>query len=124
MSHSCVNETLSDRFQGTTPGVRQAFAELRRITRQFGPVTIYAQKSRIVFMVRVRFLSVYVHKTWLGAGIWLKRRGVTHPALYKVEDYKTLGCVYYIRLESPAQVDPELIALLRECYAIGRQEPA
>ncbi len=41
------------------------------MARACGPVTVYAQKSRIVFQARVRFAGAVVHNEWLEATLWL-----------------------------------------------------
>ena len=86
-----------------------------------GPVTVYAQKSRIVFMVRVRFGGAIVRKDWLEARLWLKRRAV-HPALYKTESYGELGYGLHFRITRPEDIDAGLETLMRAAYRIGCQE--
>ncbi|MFQ6044883.1 MAG: hypothetical protein ACE5PT_00810 [Gemmatimonadales bacterium] len=44
------------------PVVRKLFNGVKALVRECGPVTVYAQKTRIVFMVRVRFAGVTVRK--------------------------------------------------------------
>lgn len=44
------------------------------MVEECGPVTVYAQESRIVFMVRVRFASVIVRARSIRIGFWLPCR--------------------------------------------------
>jgi hypothetical protein len=88
--------------------------------RAVGPVTAYAQKTRIVFQVRVRFAGAVVHKTWLDAALWLKRRAA-HPQIFRVESFGALGYGHHFRLEREADLDAGLRALVREAYVIGAQ---
>jgi len=118
--HSCGRYRLSDHFAGAAPTVRTVFRTWLAAARTAGPVTAYAQKTRIVFQVRVRFAGAVVHKTWLDAGLWLKRR-VTHSRLYRVENFGPLGYGHHFRLERAADVDAPLRALMREAYGIGAQ---
>jgi hypothetical protein len=53
--HSCVRVQLADHFRGKAPVVRQVFGAWKALVRACGPVTCYAQKTRIVFQARVRF---------------------------------------------------------------------
>ena len=56
------------------------------IVQEYGNVTVYAQKTRIVFQVRTRFAAIVPRIRWLNAQIWLRRRG-EHPASQRVEMY-------------------------------------
>jgi hypothetical protein len=123
LSHSCVNVPLADHFVGKDPGVRRTFNAWRQLAKDCGPVTIYAQKSRIVFMVRVRFAGAMTHRTWLEGTLWLKRR-VSHPRMHRLMDYGNLGFGLHLKLTSPDDIDSSLAKLMREAYRIGRQQPA
>ena len=79
---------------------------------------MYAQKTRIVFQNRVRFAGAVVKKTWLDAGIWI-RRPVEHPRLIRTEDFGRLGYVHHFRIERPADIDDALEKLMREAYESG-----
>jgi hypothetical protein len=53
--HSCVRVPLASHFREKDPIVRELFDRFRELVRTCGPVTVYAQKTRIVFMTRARF---------------------------------------------------------------------
>jgi hypothetical protein len=89
--------------------------------RACGRVVAYAQKSRIVFMTRVRFAGAVVHKSYVDAALWLRRRA-DHPLLRKTEDFGRLGFGLHFRLERPEDIDPSLDRLMREAYHVGMQE--
>ena len=122
MWHSCSRYRLDDHFTGKDPFVRDLFDRFAALVRQCGPVTVYAQKTRIVFQTRARFAGVAVRKRWLDCGLWLKRR-VEHPRVRRIESPTPRDHVHYFRLTSPADLDEELAALVREAYAVGCQEP-
>ena len=119
--HSCVRVRLADHFKGKDPIVRTLFNQWRALARSMGPVTVYAQKSRIVFMVRVRFGGAIVRKDWLEARLWLKRRA-DHPTLYKTESYGALGYGLHFRITRREDIDADLETLMRAAYRIGCQE--
>jgi hypothetical protein len=120
--HSCGRYRLADHFRGKDPVVRQLFRRWLALARACGPVTVYAQKTRIIFQVRVRFGGAVTRRDWLEARLWLKRR-VEHPALVRVESYGPLGYGHYFQLRSLADFDDALAALVGEAYAIGCQDP-
>ena len=82
---------------------------------------MFAQKTRIVFQGRVRFAGAVVRKHWLEGGLWLKRRA-EHSLFHRIEKIPPHNYIYTFRLTRPEDLDEELVALLREAYAVGRQE--
>jgi hypothetical protein len=79
-------------------------------------VTVYAQKTRIVFQARVRFAGAVVHNDWLDASLWLKRR-VEHSCLHRIESFGRLGYGIHFRLTKLTDVDRDLEVLMREAHA-------
>ncbi len=119
--HSCTRYRIADHFKGKDPIVRQLYKHYVAIVRGFGPVTVFAQKTRIVFQARVRFAGAVVRKHWLEGGLWLKRRA-EHPLFHRIEKIPPHNYIYTFRLTKPEDLDEELVALLREAYAVGQQE--
>jgi hypothetical protein len=119
--HSCSNYEIDAHFKGREATLREIFDKLVEITSQNGPVTVYAQKTRIVFMVQVRFASVRVQKNWLVFGLWLTRR-VEHPLLIKTEVFGPNSFGLGFRLSRPEDIDAALVALIAEAYKTGRRE--
>jgi hypothetical protein len=120
--HSCGKYRLADHFAGKLPGVRKVFDRFAAVAKACGPVTIYAQKTRIVFQTRVRFGGGVALKSYFRAGLWLRRR-VSHPRLVRVESFGTLGYGHYFRLTAPKDVDAAFAKLVREAYATAGREP-
>lgn len=114
--HSCGRHRLRQHFAGKPAALQATFRRLVRVARAAGPVTVYAQKTRIVLQARVRFASVVVHGGWLDVGLWLKRR-VRHTRVRRIEDYGRLGYGVHFRLTTPADADRGVAALVRESYA-------
>lgn len=116
--HSCGNYPLEDHFARKDPNVRRVFDAIVGVARDCGPVTVYAQKTRIVLQHRVRFASVVTRKRWLILGLWLKRR-VEHPALTGYEPIGTAGYYPKFQLCEPSDIDGKLRGLLGEAYGVG-----
>ena len=121
LSHSCVRVSLATHFRGRPPERKRTFDRWVRAARACGPVTVYAQKTRIVIMARVRFAGAVVRAAHVDGRLWLRRRA-THPLLDSVEDFGKLGCVHHFRLESAVDIDAELEKLMCEAYRVGTQE--
>ncbi len=119
--HSCSRHTLREHFSRKPVTLRRTFNRFVTIAKECGPVTVYAQKTRIVIQARVRFAGAVVRKDWLDAGVWLKRRA-NHPCLHRTESFGPAGYGLHFRLEKPEDIDDALADLIREAYLIGIQE--
>jgi hypothetical protein len=111
---------VADHLRGKDPSVRALFRLYRDLIRGFGPVHVYAQKSRIVFQARARFAGAVPRKRWLQCGLWLKRR-VESARFRRIEFIPPNNYVHSFRVTRPEDLDDVLAALLREAYAVGRQ---
>ncbi|HUL70271.1 MAG TPA: DUF5655 domain-containing protein [Gemmatimonadales bacterium] len=118
--HSCGRYRLADHFKGKPPSLRATFRRWVAAARRCGPVTVYAQKSRIVIQSRVRFAGAVVQSRWLDATLWLKRRA-SHRRVHRIEDFGRLGYGVHFRLTEPKQIDRKIVALMREAYHEARR---
>jgi hypothetical protein len=116
--HSCGNYLIDDHFQGKDQLVREIFDRLVELVEGFGPVKVYAQKTRIVFQARTRFVSVVTRVRWLNLQIWLKRRA-DHTLLQRVEMYTYRDHGHIFRLSKIEDIDQALVTLLHEVYVMG-----
>jgi len=124
MWHSCRRVPVAAHFAGKPRILRAAFRRLVALVRACGPVTVYAQKTRIVFQVRVRFGGVVVRARSLETALWLERKA-DHPTLRRIQpfsEYNSHGYGHYFRLGSPADLDDAFARLIREAYRVGCQE--
>ncbi|MFQ5843747.1 MAG: DUF5655 domain-containing protein [Planctomycetota bacterium] len=119
--HSCSRYRLSDHLQGKPRRIRELFDAFRALAESCGPVTVYAQKTRIVFQVRVRFASAVPRKRWLNCGFWLTRRA-RHPLIHRADKIAPRCYACHCRLTDASQLDESFAALMRRAYSIGCQE--
>lgn|GEM_PF-325764 len=118
--HSCGRYRLADHFKGKPPNLRATFRRWVAAARRCGPVTVYAQKTRIVIQSRVRFAGAVVESRWLNGTLWLRRR-VSHPRVHRIEDFGKLGYGVHFRLTEPKQIDRRIVGLMREAYNEARR---
>jgi hypothetical protein len=121
MWHSCSSYQVDEHFSRSLPQVRATFDEFMAALEACGPVEVIAQKTRIAIMAQVRFAGCVVRKNWLLANLWLTRRA-DHPALQRVEEFGPGSYGHQFRLDSPADVDAGLRALIAEAYRVGLRE--
>ncbi|HVO81735.1 MAG TPA: DUF5655 domain-containing protein [Terriglobales bacterium] len=121
MYHSCVRVKIADHFRGKDPLVRKLYGAYRALVQRCGPVTVYANKTGIVFQARVRFTGVTPKKHWLDGGFWFKRR-VEHPRFYRIETIPPGDYIHRFRLTKLSDIDKELARFVRESYDVGCQK--
>ena len=123
--HSCSRFTLDERFARSTPEARAAFDRFVELVERCGPVTVIAQKTRIVLMVRVRFAGAVVLRDRVRLNFALARR-LDAPWVERIEVYMAgRWNAHRFVARGPADVDAiaDLPALLCESYRdIGAQD--
>ncbi|OLC46061.1 MAG: hypothetical protein AUH43_14800 [Acidobacteria bacterium 13_1_40CM_65_14] len=87
MWHSCGRYRLEDLFATSEPHVFKMFQKFQRMVESCGPVTMIPQKTRVVFMVRMRFAGATVRKTNLRVGLILERKLPDDPRIEKIETF-------------------------------------
>jgi Domain of unknown function (DUF5655) len=116
--HSCGIYNIDDHFAGKEVVVRQIFEELTAAVEQFGPVTVYAQKTRIVLQARMRFVAIMPRKRWLTGQLWIRRQA-EHPRIYRIEMFTFRDYGHMFRLLKPEDINESFMELLHEAYALG-----
>jgi hypothetical protein len=116
--HSCGQYSLDAHFMGKAPAVRELYETLLKTLEQFGPVSAYALKTRIVFQAETQFAAVTPRRRWLEGVFWLKRRAA-HPLIRRIEMqvYRDYGHIF--RLTGPEELDEDFSTLLHEAYVLG-----
>ena len=118
--HSCGHYEIDNHFTGKDPAIRELFDHLLKSIEQFGPVTAYALKTRIVFQAERQFAAALPRKRWLEGYLWLRRRAA-HPLIRRVEMQVFRDYGHIFRLTRPEDLDEPLVALLHEAYVLGCQ---
>jgi hypothetical protein len=107
---------VDELFARTLPAIRAGFDRLVELVQRCGPVVVIAQKTRIVFMVRVRFGGCVVRRDHLVASIALPRR-VDHSRWREIEEVVPGWFVHRFVVRDGRELDdPELAALVCESY--------
>ena len=122
MWHSCGVFSEEALFQRSAREVREAFDALRSAVLNEVAAAITPQKTRIVFQIRTRFISAYPRRRYLNVGFVLTS-GDAGPRAHKVEGPFSGAFVHYVRLTGPADVDHEIVALIKRAIPYGEQAP-
>jgi hypothetical protein len=118
--HSCVRVPLADHFKDR-PKARRLFNAFHDAVRAIGPVRLVSSKTRIAFMVRVRFAGCTVRKDSLRAGLWLPY-DARAPRAIKKELIPPHYHLFYFDIREPEDIDADFRRLLSEAYRQGGQQ--
>jgi len=120
MSHSCGRYSLKALFARSEPWVFRLFRKFERMVRACGPVKMIPQKTRAVFLTRVRFAAVYPRKSGLLCSIALPR---VHrdPRFREITRYAKHFVTHIMLVERENQLDRQVQSWLKESYAVGEQ---
>jgi hypothetical protein len=115
--HSCGRFTLEALFARSAPGVLPLARRFIRLVRSLGDVQVIPQKTRLVFVARVRFAGLTPRKDGFVAAFALDRE-VTSPRIVKHESFGPRWQAHHVRIASPADLDDELREWLRESLEV------
>jgi hypothetical protein len=122
MPHSCGKFSLNDLFAKSDPQVMKKFGKFAKIVRACGPVRIIPQKTRVVFMARVRFAGAMPRKKYLLCSLGMPRRFESQRFL-KIESYMANFHGHTFRVDTLDDLDNEVQGWLYEAYKLGKQKP-
>ncbi len=121
MAHSCGAHTVEAFMEGKGPLAWIYWEKVNEMVGRCGPYTVVANKTRLEFMVRVRFAGVdAVSERGLSLSFWLKRR-IESPRFRKVEHFGARDWVYHLRLTGIDELDAEVQDWLCQSYEVGCQ---
>lgn len=120
MFHSCARYPLAHHFR-SKPRARELFEHFRTALEEIGPVRLVSNKTRVGFMVRVRFAGVTsIRKDSLRCGMWLTRR--VRSKRWVHEARVAPRCfIYQFEMRTPRDLTAEIRRYLREAYDVGCQ---
>ena len=105
-------------FEGKEAVVRQIYYAILKHSRKFGPVIEDPKKTSIHLVNKTAFAGVATRKSALVLTIKSDRDLDSHR-IHKSEQVSARRFHHEVKLTSPAEVDVELIAWLKEGYALS-----
>lgn len=121
MWHSCGPHTIDEFMAGKSEQAWAYWNRLREMVGKCGPYSTVANKTRVGFMVRVRFAGVSaVSDRGMSLSFWLKQR-IDDPRFRKVEHYGGNDYGYHIRVRSLDELDDQIQHWLCMAYEVGCQ---
>lgn len=117
-THSCGNYKIADHFLGKSNNVRSLFDAFKRHLNDYRPITVYAQKTGIIFQKRHRFALAVPRKNWLDIALclWQPRK---HKTLRKIEYFGGRCHRHWFRVLDPIEMNKTFDKLLKESIEVG-----
>lgn len=119
--HACGRYSLKALFARSEPQVWRIYKQYEKLVRSIGPITVIPQKSRFVFMTRIRFAGGMPRKSYIDAH-FLYPGPLRSPRITWGMKYYDRCYGYRIHLRSSRDVDAQLLRWLRTAYRVGQQE--
>ena len=110
--------TVKEHFENRVPEVKATYAAILKAAKQFGPVKEEAKKTSIHLVRKSAFAGVATRKTALI--LTLKSDSdISSTRIAKREQASAHRWHLETRLETPGQVDREIVAWLRKAYELA-----
>jgi hypothetical protein len=121
MWHSCGRFTLEGLFAASKPSALALAKRYIALVKALGDVQVIPQKTRLVFVARVRFAGLMPRKDHFVAAFALQRR-LKNPRIIQLVDYGPRWQMHQLRIKTTADLDDELRSWLRESHdVVGMQ---
>jgi len=109
---------IQTHFEGKEAVVRQIYDALLKHSREFGPVIEDPKKTSIHLVNKTAFAGVATRKSAVVLTI-KSDRDLDSSRIHKSEQASARRFHHEVKLTTPADVDAELIAWLKEGYALS-----
>ena len=110
--------TIDSHFTGKDPVVRSTYDQLLKAIKRFGPSVEEPKKTSIHIVNRTALAGVATRKGHLVLTIKSDRK-LSSPRVHKSEQTSAKRFHHQVKVNSPAEVDSELVNWLRDAYALS-----
>jgi hypothetical protein len=115
---SSNGHTISEHFENRAPEVKATYVAILKAAKKLGPVKEEAKKTSIHLVRKSAFAGVAIRKT--GLTLTLKSDSdITNKRIAKHEQASAHRWHLEIKLETPEQVNSEILAWLAKAYQLA-----
>jgi hypothetical protein len=107
--------TEQDHLAGKDPIVPLIFKKLIKEVQKFGVVRVDPKKTSIHLVNRTSFAGLYVRKSCINLEVHLNHK-IKNKRIQKAEQASANRYHHTIQVNSPAEVDEELLGWLKEAF--------
>jgi|SRR2546428_9317397 len=109
---------VASHVEGKDDSVRRIYDRLLKEVRRFGPVMEKPKKTSIHLVNRTAFAGVATRQHALILTLKSDRK-LSSPRIHKSEQTSAKRFHHQVRVNSPAEVDSELVNWLQDAYALS-----
>lgn len=119
IAHACGPHTVEGFLTGKGPKAPALWHGLVDAVQRCGPFAYAPARTRVAFMVRVRFLAVTaLSERGMTFHLWLRDR-VDAPAVFRIDDISPGAHIHWIRVTRPDELDQAVHELICASYEVG-----
>ena len=120
--HSCTKYSEEEFLQGKSERAIELYRHFLNEYKKIGPVTLHVIKSRIAFMVLVRFSGINkLGKDYIEGAFWLKEK-IESKKFHKIEFIPRDNYIHRFRIYSETEIDEEFKKYMKMAYEIGQRK--
>lgn len=119
--HSCGKYTVEGFLKGRSERAIQLYNYFLEEYEKIGPILVHPVKSRIAFMVKIRFSGVYkMGQDYIEGGFLLTEK---HPGkkIFEIEFIPKIYYVHRFRIYNETDIDDEFKKYMKMAYAVGER---
>jgi hypothetical protein len=122
MWHSCVRYSEGQFLEGKPARAVALYRYFLKEYRKIGPIKLHVVKSRIAFMVKVRFSGVSgFGKDFIRGGFWLKEK-IQSDKFFRIEYIPKNNFIHYFKIFNESDIDQEFRRYMKMAYEIGERK--
>lgn len=120
--HSCAKHTVHEFLFGKSERAVRLYRYFLKEYRKIGPITLHPTKTRIAFMVKVRFSGVNrLGKDYIAGGFWLKEK-IESKKFYTIEYIPKGNYIHRFKIYNESDIDTEFRRYMRMAYSVGMRK--
>jgi hypothetical protein len=120
--HSCNNMPLEEWLKDKPERGIQLFWHFLREYEKIGPVTLHVLKSRIAFMVQIRFSGVSKIGRDHIQGAFLLTRSIPDKRFYRIEFIPRIYYLHRFKLYDESAIDGDFRKYMKMAYEVGERK--
>lgn len=122
LSHSCGNYSVEQFLKGKSDRGKQLFWWFVKEYEKIGPIILHPVKTRVAFMVQVRFSGINrVGADFIDGTFWLKEK-IDSNKFFKIEQITDTDFIHRFRIHDESFIDDEFVTYMKMAYAIGERK--
>ncbi len=120
--HSCGDYSVESFLKGKSDRGKELFWWFVSEYQKIGPIKLHAVKTRVAFMVEVRFSGVgKIGSDFIEGTFWLKEK-IDSDKFFKIEHLSGNDYIHRFRIYDESFIDDEFLKYMKMAYAIGERK--